>query len=53
VKDSDFDMDNFLYVLRPYYRGGEFDYLLNARENLDVLQQPFIVMELDTIKDRQ
>ncbi len=51
VKDSDFDMDNFLYVLRPYYQGGEFDYLLNARENLDVLQQPFIVMELDTIKD--
>jgi conjugation system TraG family ATPase len=51
VKDSDFDMDNFLYVLRPYYRGGEFDYLLNARQNLEVLQQPFIVMELDTIKD--
>jgi conjugation system TraG family ATPase len=51
VKDADFDMNNFLYVLRPYYRGGEFDWLLNARENLNVLGQPFIVMELDTIKD--
>ena len=51
VKDKDFDLDNFLYVLRPYYRGGEFDYLLNARENLDLLQQPFIVIELDNIKD--
>ncbi|RFZ92840.1 TraG family conjugative transposon ATPase [Mucilaginibacter conchicola] len=51
VKDSAFDMDNFLYVLRPYYKGGEFDYLLNARENLDLLQQPFIVFELDQIKD--
>jgi conjugation system TraG family ATPase len=51
VKDSDFDMGNFLYVLRPYYKGGEFDYLLNARENLDLLQQRFIVFELDNIKD--
>ncbi|SDF15726.1 Bacteroides conjugation system ATPase, TraG family [Mucilaginibacter pineti] len=51
VKDRDFDADNFLYVLRPYYQGGEFDYLLNGRENLDLLDQPFIVIELDNIKD--
>lgn len=51
VKDKDFDVSNFLYVLRPYYKGGEFDYLLNARENLDLLQQRLIVFELDNIKD--
>lgn len=51
VKDKDFDVDNFLYVLRPYYDGGEFDYLLNAHENLDLLSQRFIVIELDNIKD--
>lgn len=51
VKDRDFDLDNFLYVLRPYYRNGEFDYLLNATENLDLLNQQFIVFELDNIKD--
>lgn len=51
VKEKDFDMSNFLYVLRPYYKGGEFDYLLNATENLDLLKQPFIVFELDNIKD--
>lgn len=51
VKEKDFDVSNFLYVLRPYYKGGEFDYLLNARENLDLLQQRFIVFELDNIKD--
>ena len=51
VKEKDFDIGNFLYVLRPYYKGGEFDYLLNANENLDLLQQPFIVFELDNIKD--
>lgn len=51
VKEKDFDVNNFLYVLRPYYKGGEFDYLLNADKNLDLLQQPFIVFELDNIKD--
>jgi conjugation system TraG family ATPase len=51
VKESNFDIDTFLYVLKPYYKGGEFDYLLNARENLDLLAQPFIVFELDNIKD--
>jgi conjugation system TraG family ATPase len=51
VKEKDFDVDNFLYVLRPYYEGGEFDYLLNATENLNLLQERFIVFELDNIKD--
>ncbi|MBN8877643.1 MAG: TraG family conjugative transposon ATPase [Sphingobacteriales bacterium] len=51
VKEKDFDVSNFLYVLRPYYREGEFDYLLNSRENLELLQERFIVFELDNIKD--
>jgi conjugation system TraG family ATPase len=51
IKEKDFDIDNFLYVLKPYYEGGEYDYLLNARENLNLLSQPFIVFELDNIKD--
>ncbi|WP_188619229.1 TraG family conjugative transposon ATPase [Flavobacterium suaedae] len=51
VKERDFDIGNFLYVLRPYYRGGEFDYLLNATANLELLQERFIVFELDNIKD--
>ena len=51
VKEKDFDVNNFLYVLRPYYQGGEFDYLLNATENLELLSERFIVFELDNIKD--
>jgi conjugation system TraG family ATPase len=50
VKDRDFDLSNLLYVLRPFYKGGEYDYLLNARENLDLLHERFIVFELDNIK---
>lgn len=51
VKEKDFDVGNFLYVLNPYYKGGEFDYLLNGTEYLDLLQERFIVFELDAIKD--
>ncbi|SFW89844.1 TraG family conjugative transposon ATPase [Chitinophaga sancti] len=51
VRDKDFDIDNFLYVLRPYYAGGEFDYLLNSTENLNMLDQPFLVVEMDNVKD--
>jgi conjugation system TraG family ATPase len=46
-----FDYDNFIYVLRPFYRGGEYGELLNSRENIDLLHVPFIVFELDNIKD--
>lgn len=51
VKEKDFDVSNFLYVLRPYYKGGEFDYLLNATRDLEMLKERFIVFELDNIKD--
>ncbi|WP_240646699.1 TraG family conjugative transposon ATPase [Chitinophaga rhizosphaerae] len=51
VKEKDFDVANFLYVLRPFYADGEFGYLLNAKEKLDLLHQRFIVYELDNIKD--
>lgn len=51
VKEKDFDVDNFLFVLRPFYRGGEYDYLLNATEHLDLLGQRLIIFELDNIKD--
>lgn len=50
VREKDFDIDNFLNVLEPYYRGGEYDYLLNSNKELDLLHKRFIVFELDNIK---
>ncbi|HVB02794.1 MAG TPA: TraG family conjugative transposon ATPase [Chitinophagaceae bacterium] len=50
-RSRDADLDSLLYVLRPYYGEGEFGFLLNATENLDLLDQSFIVFELDQIKD--
>ncbi|MDT3401035.1 TraG family conjugative transposon ATPase [Mucilaginibacter terrae] len=51
VKDHRFDIDNLIFVLKPFYKGGEYAYLLNGTENLDLLQKRFIVFELDNIKD--
>lgn len=51
VREKDFDIANFLNVLEPYYRGGEYDYLLNSDKQLDLLTKRFIVFELDNIKD--
>ena len=53
VREKDFDIDNFLNVLEPYYKGGEYDYLLNSDKELDLLHKRFIVFELDNIKDHK
>ena len=51
VREKDFDIDSFLNVLEPYYKGGEYDYLLNSDRQLDLLNKRFIVFEIDAIKD--
>ncbi len=51
VREKDFDIENFLNVLEPYYRGGEYDYLLNSDKQLDLLDKRFIVFELDNISE--
>lgn len=53
VREKDFDLENFLNVLEPYYRGGEYDYLLNSDRQLDLLSKRFIVFELDNIADNK
>jgi conjugation system TraG family ATPase len=51
TREKDFDIHNFLNVLEPYYRGGEYDYLLNSDKQLDLLHKRFVVFELDNIRD--
>ena len=53
TREKDFDVFNFLNVLEPYYRGGEYDFLLNSDRQLDLLNKRFIVFELDNIKDNK
>lgn len=53
TREKDFDVWGFLNVLEPYYKGGEYDYLLNSEKQLDLLSKRFIVFELDNIKDNK
>ena len=50
---QDFDIDNFLTTLRQYYCGGRFDFLLNSKENIDLLNKRFVVFEVDSIKENK
>lgn len=53
VSKDDFNIDNFLTTLRQYYSGGRYDFLLNSRENIDLLGKRFIVFEIDAIKENR
>ena len=53
VREKDFDLENFLNVLEPFHRGGEYDYLLNSNRQMDLLHKRFIVFELDNISENR
>ena len=52
-REKDFDVDGFLNVLEPFYRGGEYDFLLNSDKKIDLLGKRFIVFEIDSIRDHR
>lgn len=45
------DSISFRNVLKMFYEGGEYDYLLNSETNIDLINQKLIIFELDNIKD--
>lgn len=53
VTREEFDIRNLLTTLRPYYRGGRYDFLLNSPQEVDLLTKRFIVFEIDAIKDNK
>ena len=53
VREKDFDIDGFLDVLETFYRGGDYDFLLNSDKELDLTGKRFIVFELDNISSNK
>ena len=48
----EFNCHEFFFILGKYYKGGEYDYLLNKPMKTDeFFSCPFLVFELDNIKD--
>ena len=45
-----FDLKDYLISLEQFYEGGVYDYLLNSNDNADILNDRFVVFEIDRIK---
>ena len=48
-----FDLDEFRYVLKKFYRGGEFDTILNEAADSSLFTERFIVFEIDAVKENR
>ena len=48
-----FDFDEFRYVLKKFYRGGEFETILNKDADRSLFSERFIVFEIDSIKEHK
>jgi conjugation system TraG family ATPase len=46
-----FDLDEFRYVLKKFYKGGEFGLILNQAVDDSLFSERFIVFEIDNLKD--
>jgi len=48
-----FDLDEFRFVLRKFHRGGEYERILNDEFDQSLFSEPFIVFEIDSIKEHR
>jgi conjugation system TraG family ATPase len=54
IKDTEqihFNLEEFRYILKKFYRGGEYDRMLNQGVDQSLFDEPFIVFEIDNIKE--
>jgi type IV secretory pathway VirB4 component len=48
-----FDIDEFRFVLKKFYKGGEFEAILNEEADNSLFTEPFVVFEIDSIKEHK
>ncbi|MDP9079977.1 MAG: TraG family conjugative transposon ATPase [Bacteroidota bacterium] len=48
-----FDIDEFRYVLKKFYKDGEFEKILNKEADKSLFTERFIVFEIDSIKEHK
>ncbi|WP_199120317.1 TraG family conjugative transposon ATPase [Pedobacter sp. ASV28] len=48
-----FELDEFRYVLKKFYRGGEFETILNEATDQSLFSERFIVYEIDNLKENK
>lgn len=50
---KNFDIDNYKYVLKKFYKGGRFDTILNEQSEKSLLEERLIVFEIDNVKENE
>lgn len=53
TENIDIDVDGYAYILKKFYKGGEYDKTLNSPMDNSLFDEDFIVFEIDNIKDNE
>lgn len=51
IDESEFKLRTFLFVLKDFYKGGRYGTTLNENADNTLFDEPFIVFEIDNVKD--
>ncbi|GEN71133.1 TraG family conjugative transposon ATPase [Chryseobacterium lathyri] len=51
IRETEFNLRTFLFVLRDFYKGGRYGTTLNNEGDNSLFNEPFIVFEIDNVKD--
>jgi type IV secretory pathway VirB4 component len=51
IDESEFKLRTFLFVLKDFYKGGRYGTTLNNKADESLFDEPFIVFEIDNVKD--
>ncbi|QOW09830.1 TraG family conjugative transposon ATPase [Kaistella flava (ex Peng et al. 2021)] len=51
IDESEFKLRTFLFVLKDFYKGGRYGTTLNENADSTLFDEPFIVFEIDNVKD--
>ncbi|MDE3744042.1 TraG family conjugative transposon ATPase [Maribacter polysaccharolyticus] len=49
----DIDVNGYAYILKKFYKGGEYEHTLNSPMDHSLFDESFIVFEIDNIKDNE
>ena len=51
ITEKEFNLRTFLFVLKDFYKGGRYGTTLNNKADESLFDEPFIVFEIDNVKD--
>ena len=50
---TEIDYDKYTYMIQPFYKGGNYDKILNENVDTTLFSETFIVFEIDAIKENK